>query len=456
MVRWIHPTLGTFEGSVTEIAESVRRLHALAVQPPAAPDGVVPPFEETSQLPLIPLAPASRRLTNPPSNELLLQQYSEDVGLSPGVRRAHVSAARELEHHVAPLSLLDVTQDEIRSYERLLLENCAHLQTRRVDGPRAALVPTFCCMKGLFGKTVVKPESCASSCRLFQRQMTGPRARLGRLKHLYEWLRSRGLVDRNPVEFVLRRHSKTVPSTDGPAKYSPSQREARLMIGAAREVLTLRDVAVLLCFAKWGRRPDHTLFLEAQELRGVMLHEEGPAYASFAGVRDRVLSRNLGGGTKLKGNVVSPIDDELLAFLRDEYMPYRQTRWGFAWNEGPLFPGNQARGRFNYTMLQEFLFDPVMAHLAATAPTERERDVWREHARKGSPTQITPGCFRHFFTTRLEEFGLPELDIDILRGDRVKGSKREYLHMTPEKVCAKYPRGFELLAVPEGQASEGA
>lgn len=419
-MRYTNPALDGFvEGTPEEVA---RFLRALKGELP-------PPVEDV-------------RTGETPTNERILHDYEHDVGLSREARAAYARVVREFQRLIEPQGFTRVTVADVLRFDRAMLSRCSHIQTTGLAGKKKASVARVKCRKGLYGWRVMLAPECNPSCPLFALQRAGPANRLKALHHFYEFLLLRQLVRENPVGPVRRERARTTVTVAGPRKYAPTTEEAQDLLRAARATLTLRDVALLLSLMKWGRRPDHTLEVHAGELRGILPGDERAAVVDFAGVRDRVEQRNGNPRTKLRGNLVSPIDAEFLAFLRTEYLPWRQSRWGFAWNEGPLFPADRAQGAMRYDTLQRLVLDPAMRHLEATSASAEDRERWKQHRASDSKTRITPGCFRHFLSTTLHKFGVPDIDIDILRGDLVAGAKRHYIAIGDEDVhrAYKFPR----------------
>ena len=434
LLRVTLPDGTVVEGPPEEVAKLLELQRAPA---PLPRNGRVLLVHHDHDAPHAPPAPPVPRV---PNNDALLDEYRRDGGIARQTRQAYVKSVEEFEHTIAPKSFTSATIGDVQRYERQLVDACSNMQTTFLGLGRAsvATVPRRRCAEGLYEWSVTTPAMCATSCPSFRRQTSGPRKRLQGLRHFYDWLQVRGLVSTNVVVPVMKRHAQTRGGADegAPKKYAPTLAEVRALLRACVEVKTPRDVALLLTLAKTGRRHGHVCELAAEDVRG--LHE-GPAYFRFNGVRERVLRKNVDGRTKLRGNLVAPIDTELAAYLRDVYLPWRQEKWGLAWTEGPLFPGMYgARKPFNPTLVQGLILNPLMHCLAETSTTTTEAEAWRTHALAGHEERISPGCFRHFFTTQLKEMGVPDGDIDILRGDQVRGSKRHYMHLRPEGVCSMY------------------
>jgi len=410
-VRYVHPALGTFEGSPEEIARAVALLTTSTTNHASG---------------LVQAAARNER----PSNEKILHDWQHERGVSKAVRVRYTNVAREFEEMLRPKSLLDASQSDVRRYEARLLLHCTHEKWTNFT-PTTEVVPRVKCMLGVFPLSPGLPAECGPSCALFERQSVGPRAKLSALKAFYDHLRERELVATNPVELVLRRHSKLAAvRSDDLKKYAPHVEEARAILWALKWCRSPRDVAIVMALAKWGRRPAHTLLLDADDLRGVLTPDpEGYAFADFTRVKKKVLAENGDGSTKLKGGLISPIDAEFLAYLREVYMPYRLAKWGFAWNEGALFPGDISGTSYHEKQVQSIL-DAAMRHLSKTRATAAERDAWKKRVEATDLRErITPGSWRHFFSTTLAAFGATDLHIDVLRGDRISGSKAHYMHV---------------------------
>ncbi|MHB8603912.1 MAG: hypothetical protein ACYDCK_01550 [Thermoplasmatota archaeon] len=376
-------------------------------------------------------AASSPQLRDVPTNELLLHEYAREPGLSLNSRRSYARTAALFERQIAPKSFLDASIDDVRAWERGLLDACKHHETTSLNGRGRAALERHKCVKGLFDWSLAPPTSCATSCPFFQRQREGPRGRLKGLRNFYAWLRDRGLIALNPVDGVARRHAKSLGKALGPLKYAPSVAEVRELLAAAARVGSPRDVAFLLLLAKTGRRPQHLLLVEAADLRGVMPGAPGPAWIDYRGVRARMEARNVGGHTKLQGNLIAPLDQESVAFLREIYLPWRQRQHGYAWTEGPLIPGDRTGDALRADAARGLALDPALDELAAHNP------AWRAHA-AGGPEPLTLGSFRHFFTTELETLGVSREDRMTLRGDVVPGALEAYRHLDAQKVCQKY------------------
>ncbi|MDR2944708.1 MAG: hypothetical protein LBU81_06495 [Methanosarcinales archaeon] len=52
--------------------------------------------------------------------------------------------------------------------------------------------------------------------------------------------------------------------------------------------------------------------------------------------------------------------------------------------------------------------------------------------------RFSPHCFRHWFTTTLEDAQLKGAYVDELRGDKRKGSRERYHHIQKEKIKPYY------------------
>lgn len=431
-MRVVVPDLGTFEGTAEEIADALARLRA---------NGLIAGSPATIS---VAHAPRPRELTKAPTNEHMIYEFRLDKGVSKKTRTRYVGIVEEFERIILPKSFLDASQNDVREYERRLLDNCTNLRTSSLSGGVRAPAPRSKCALGLFTFTPVKPASCCSSCPKFARQTSGPRSRLQGLKVFYDFLRERGLVQANPVDLILARHSRSLPQRSGRKKYAPSAGDVQLLVWAARQVSTPREVAIIMALAKWGRRPLHVAQLHAADLRGILTPDpEGHTFVDFQGVRERVAALNANPRTKLNENLLSVIDNELATYLRDVYMPYRQEKWGYAWNEGPLFPRLHRGDELDETLIQREVLDPAL-DLLSRRGTAAERAKWTAH-KKDKRVRITPGCFRHFFSTTLKQFGVQDLDIDIQRGDIIRGSKRSYIHIAIGDLVATY-RMHALLA----------
>lgn len=424
---------GNVEGTPQEIAALLRELGL-------RPDDLLPPptaaAAVASRASTPYPSPLARPLLDPPHNELLVHDYEHDDGLAAGTRRRYVGAVRDLERHVSPKSLLDVTRDDVRAWERGLIDKCAHQRLTVLYG-RNVGAPRVTCAKGEYDWTHDAPATCNPACPIFQRQQSGPTGRLKAAKHFYDWARERGLRDDNPAEWVLKRHQRLRPhAAHTNRKHAPTVQDVREILRALHETGTPRDVLAVLLLAKWGRRPQHTLLVNVEDLRG--LHDaEGPCYADFTGARERTMNRNENTRTKLMGHLVAPIDLELRAYLLDAYLPWR-ARTHYLDASGPLVTGALTAPRLSVNLLTTEVLDAAMNHLARNAPSEAARRKWTAHADTQHPTRITPGSFRHFFTTVLEELGVSREERMTLRGDRLPGALEAYRHLDARRICAMY------------------
>lgn len=377
-------------------------------------------------------------LRNAPNNDRILFDFEEGLRVTDHTKRKYMAVAREFERHISPKSFLDVTQADVRGWERSLIEGCRYIHSTALYG-RGKFGPLrSSCKKGVFTKVLAKPDVCRSTCPMFARQLKGPQGRLGALKQFYTFLRDVGLVPSNPVEGVARQHTKSLGKRHALGKYVPTLRETRSILRVLKETGSPRDYTMVLALAKWGRRPEHILLLHSTDIIGL---KEGDTTgelptADFTTVRDRMEHRNRGGHTKLQGNIWSPVDAELRDVLVNFYMPWRTRHFAYNWEEGPLFPEYQ-RGRYWTKGGIQFALDRTMRQLAERADTDEERQLWESHLEPG-PLRITPGCFRQFFCTTLMELHVPEIHIDILRGDVIPGSKRNYIKLTRELVHGMY------------------
>lgn len=421
------------EGTHEEVQAALRELRALGVLPTA---GVQTTFTTTQpQVTILePAAPHPTRTdgVTRPHNEALLYEYRNDTGVSKNTRRTRVSIAEDFERMIAPKSLLEVDAGDVRAYERRLTENCKSLNHTSLKGSPG--VVRVRCGLGVYDWTTAKPPSCCAACPQFARQREGPAARLGHLKAFYDWLLERGLIQSNPVELVKRRHLKSRgPNKRAPKKYAPTLDEARELVAAARRVCSPFAVALLLCLIKWGRRSGHTVLLRACDL--VNLDEAGPAWVSFEHVKEVVEQRNESTWTKLNGNLYSPVDNELRVYLRDVYLPWREATWGYTpGDENALFPGEVSGKPLDDVLVQGHVLDPAMRELVKRARTPAERARWEAHLKPRSKTRISPGCWRHFFTTQQKLAGVENDDIDYLRGDIVAASRWHYMHLNEDDV----------------------
>jgi hypothetical protein len=394
--------------------------------------------------PVVSLAPAQvreetaqRRFRDAPSNEWILHEYADAPGIQRKTKTAYVGSVREFERVISPKSFLDASTEDARAFERRCLDACGHLRSTVFgEGGKATTTPRFTCNAGLFQLLGAPPPSCSRACPAWVKQKTGPLARLKALKHFYEFLTERRLVTENPFTRVAKARGKVRTNRTEPRKYAPSPGEVRELLAAARLVATPLEQAVVLAFAKWGRRPAHTLDLGAGELVGVATPSEQGAFADFSGVKERFESRAGDGATKLLGYLTSPIDNEFLSFLRGTYLPWRQERHGYAWNEGPLFPGHRRGGVLHEDVVANML-DHLMLALTRMG-SEADRARWQAHLDRGSRTRITPGTFRHTFTTTLKKLGVEDGDIDILRGDVPRGTRYAYMHLDRADILRMY------------------
>lgn len=403
------------EGSPSEIAELLGTLRA--VTPSAVGNAAVAI--------VLPAPPAPQRRV--PHNEELLAEYRDVGGVSRETRGGYVRAVEEFERIISPKSFVDATVDDVLRFERALTNVCAHRKANYLAGRgKLTVVPKLQCQKGEYAWTLTPPDSCATSCPLFERQSNGPKARLGGLAHFYNWLLLRGLVTTNVVQPVQREHARAAPQREERGKYAPTTEEVRAIVRALTVVGTPRDVALILILAKTGRRPGHVTELGAEDLH---LDAGGVSWVSFRGVRERVRRENGHTRTKLRGDLHSILDAELVAYLVDVYLPYRQARWGYAWNEGPLFPGTQSGEALNEKTIQRYVLDPALKHLETIDAAK-----WRAH-QDDDEVRITPGVFRHWFTSQLKRAGVDNQDIDLLRGDKVPAARMNYMDLKPADLA---------------------
>lgn len=420
------------EGTPAEVGPAIRELQDL---------GVIPRTTQTTFAATQPQVAIVETKTAPasdgvviPHNEALFAEYLNEPGISKQTRARRVRIARDFEAKISPKSLLAATRADVLAFRSDLLENCKSLTYTPLLGRGAVGAMRYQCRLGVYDWTHSKPKLCCNACPSFARQRAGPAAVLGHLKAFYDSLQDRGLVESNPVERVKAKHVKGLgPKNRAPKKYSPTLDEARQLVNALTIVRTPRCVALALCLMKWGRRPGHTLLVRANDL--VNLAAAGPAWVSFEHVRDVVASRNDNDWTKLAGNLHSPIDNELRVYLRDVYLPWRQAEWGYEPNdENPLFPGSESGELLAGEQIQRDILDPAMEYLAAHASTADERARWAQHATPKSPTRISPGVWRHFYTTQQKLAGVENDDIDYTRGDIAGAARWHYMHLTHEDV----------------------
>lgn len=435
MLRLQHPTLGTFEGTPEEVADALARLRDAGVlDAPLEPLVTIARKEETVQA----------RLRDVPNNELILHDYAHAPGLVKKTRIAYVNSAREFERILAPKSFLDATHEDARKFERRCLDACGHLRSTVFgEGGKATNVQRFTCNAGVFRLLGAPPPTCSRECDKWKKQSTGPVARLKALKHFYEFLRKRRLVTENIFTDVVEDRGKVRSNTVVKKKYSPTPGEVRELISMARLIATPLEVCAIMALAKWGRRPAHTMDLMAEEIVGIITKSEEGAFADFSGVKERFDSRQGDGTTKLLGFLVSPIDAEFESFLRHDYFPWRQERYGYAWDEGPFLPGKLSSRPMHEEQIGEIL-DRLMRALVKTARTDADRARWKAHL-EDKKKRITAGTFRHYASTMWRQLGLEETDRDILRGDVPKATRATYEHITPRDICAMY-RSDDLLA----------
>lgn len=461
-MRLEHPTLGTFDGSPEEIARLLADLRAHGVLPtakevPGAPNAVHVEIVDARPVPR-PLPPSAhalrleemqgqtQRLRNAPNNELLLHEYRQERGIAAGTLRRYGYSIQDFERKISPKSLLDATQDDVRAYERDLLDGCKHLVTITVHGRERDQPHKWKCRAGQFPAAIAKPGSCCQSCPLFRPQTSGPAARLKGLKHFYDYARFRGLVLTNPVELVAKRHARSrARAPDGPRKYGPSVDDVRALIRAALDLGRIRDAAFILGLAKRGRRPWHESLVRAEDLRGVGTPW---SHVDFHAVRERVVRANRNEGSKLSGNLIAPVDAEHDAFLREVYLPHRQREWGYSWEEGVLYPRDHSEKPWDDNAIRQSIMDPLLRHLRDHAETPEEKAKWQMHHDASSRARITAGTMRHFMSTQLKLLGVPLDDRQRMRGDRVPGAHASYEHLEVKEICARYPRTYPLLLPP--------
>lgn len=387
-----------------------------------------------------------------PTVESALLKFAEDDAVTKKVR---VSYARHVRAFQAWLgarregaTIYTAGVADVRDYLSTLKATCKYLKTMTAAGRGRPPLPRVGCLRELFPWTTgTPPPFCArGTCEKWAPQSEGPSARLKAISSFYEFARFHGWVAQNSADVVLQRHEKKKGKSLRKKKYKPTLREVQEILAGAKEILSPRDVALLLCLAKWGRRALHVVLLHASDIHGFTRVDEDGAWADFSGVRDRLQERHDGGRTKLQGNTISPFDPEHEDYFRDVFLPYRQETWGYAWDEGPLFPGDVTHQPLRDDVVQRLLIDRVIEHLARTAPSEADRERWLARLDKRSRTRWTTGSFRHFFTNHLEELGVPRDDVKELRGDRLPGAIEEYRDPTPATIAAKY-RAFSVLNV---------
>lgn len=432
MVR-LETRLGVFEGTPEAIARTIALLRD-------APDGALEPPRPSVQVQLDAVFDTRPRpaLREVPTNERMLHDYAADTGITAGSRKRRVRAVESFERTIAPKSFLDVTPADVSAFDRALLDSCKHERWNvQVGRGTAHHAPHVRCDKAQYAWALAKPAACnPADCALFARQHEGPAARLAAVRDFYAFLKARGLVATNPAEDVCAKRQKAVKRRGrGKRKYAPSTSDVVTILRAVQERGTPRDVALILLLFKWGRRPSHIVLLDAADVFGVL--QEGVAFADFTDARERLEALNKDGRTKLAENLIAPIDEETRRYLADVYFPYRQATWGYAWNEGPLFPSSTSGDRLDKQQVQ-YVLDCALEHLAATAATDREHAEWAEHADPRSKRRISAGCARHYLTTTLEEFGIDREKRMTIRGDVLGEALEAYRHLTPEKVVAMY------------------
>lgn len=426
MVKLQHPTLGTFEGTPSEIAESLARLrdHGLLDTPTVT---IIPRPEGTAQA----------RLAEVPTNERTLYDYENAPGMQRKTKRAYAASVREFERQIAPKNFLDATEEDARRFERACLDTCAHLKSTVFAEGKAGGSTRFACKAGVFSWVGAPPrDMCNRDCSLWKKQETGPMARLKALKHFYGWLKSTRLVRANIFDEVSKSRGRVKRNVVVKKKYAPTTAEVRELLSEARRSESPLEAALLMALAKWGRRPAHTVDLHAADLVGIITPDPDLLpFADFTSVKERFESRPGDGATKLLGFLTSPIDAEFLAFLREEFLPWRQERWCFAWNEGPLFPGHRKGEPVSEEQVQEIL-DRLMRKLSARG-SAADRERWRSHL-EDKRRRVTSGSFRHYASTTWRQMGLQEMDRDILRGDVPKATRATYEHIDERAICAIY------------------
>lgn len=414
--------MGEVEGTPEELAAFVRLL-----EKPAGP--VTIPVNR-------PIPPAR------PNNDELLVQYAGEMRHSKETRATYVRAVAEFERGIHPRSFLDATTDDARAFETRLVTVCRHRKWNYLNGKTGVNhVPQHKCAKGEYDWTLTPPASCATTCPLFQRQTSGPNGKLKALSDFYGWLEYRGLSTTNIATPVRKHHARGLgPRTDR-GKYAPRLDEVRSIIRALSSAMGPREVALVLVLAKTGRRPGHVVMLHARDV-----DVKSPvATVSFKSVLADVLRENDSLRSKLCAGLVNVLDAETRAHLRDVYFPYRQKRWGYAWNEGPLFPGRNTGTTLSDANVQPYILDVAMTWLRDNASSDEERAAWTDHLALESPRRITPGCFRHYFTTQAKKDGVQNDDIDLLRGDKIQASRAAYMDLHAEDLAPLYPNAPRLL-----------
>lgn len=380
--------------------------------------------------------PALPRVTM--TDDEILRTYAEQPGLSRERREQHARVARDFHASLQGRSIITATKDDVRAYERLLLEQCRWKRVTPLQGRYTMAAPRVRCDKGEYGWRTSPPATCCRACPLWERQRTGPLARLRAIADLYDHLHERDLVQSNPARLVAKKHAKSLGADPpGRKKYSPTLDDARRLIHASMVVGTPWHVATLLLLMKWGRRPGHTTLMHVEDLYH-MREPPGRAIADFSGVRERVLARNLDGYSKLQENLLSVVDRELHDYLTKQYLPYRSETWTLEPDTGPLLPATFADRHMHDLDIQRQVLDPAMQWLEKNSRTAAEREKWRNHRLPRSKTRISPGTWRYFFTRELTRAGVDSMRIDILRGDRTPGSKRSYLELEPETLHSWY------------------
>ncbi|MFC6953489.1 site-specific integrase [Halorubellus litoreus] len=257
---------------------------------------------------------------------------------------------------------------------------------------------------------------------------------LSTLNKIYEWMRDKGIINRNPFRIVTRDRDFT-KGYRRRRDISVSEMGSFLKRGFSNPLL----LAVFTMLAKTGMRVGEIVNLDLRDvyLDHPKVQQCYPARRTeLDGRPDTIYVTNeidMGteyrneirkAGNKRKRVTFFPIDPELKQIL----VYYLNTRPTVDVVERPFFVG---QGGITKRLNQRLTPATVQGQLRERASAEGWRDG------KYNPQNVTPHYFRHFFTTHAKR-RMDELTVKYLRGDKGDDVMDRYTHNWGNEVRREY------------------
>lgn len=212
----------------------------------------------------------------------------------------------------------------------------------------------------------------------------------------YVYLEDEGLIEFNHVPGVMRKYLKSYKSnTQGQIRQYITVEQASVLVNS---ILPARNKAIAVMLAKTGLRVGELMALDVQD------------------IDIDVLTLSVKPHSK-RTNCTVFFDMEAAECL-ENYLKVRGTA------PGPLF--QSPWGRLGKTGIEVMISDAA-ARVGLHNPQSRQLQ-----------DRFTPHCFRHCFTTWLDEAGMKREYIQILRGDAGREVIDRYLHSELKKVKESY------------------